>query len=92
MRVMIVFLYLFCALSVAVAADDGVNKQFEVVALSPDQTIVVDGLLNDDFWQSQNKITDFHQVKPKAFSKASEQTEVMVGFDSQYFLCRRQAI
>lgn len=45
--------------------------------------VLIDGLLDEQFWKSPNKITDFVQREPRDGDFPSEQTEVMILYDEQ---------
>lgn len=51
----------------------------------PDQNngLVIDGSVDEDVWFSAQEISDFHQIKPIAYSSPSEKTEVRVLYDSE---------
>ncbi len=43
----------------------------------------IDGILDDDCWQSLNPLTDFFQREPSPGNPATVDTKVYIGFDSQ---------
>ena len=52
-------------------------------SLGAEDTVVVDGLLDEVFWQRATPATDFLQVDPDNGAPATERTEVRIAFDRQ---------
>ncbi len=58
--------------------------ELEAYRLLEGETIVLDGIVNESFWDKIYPASDFRQQEPIPGNKASEQTEVRIAFDDQY--------
>ena len=54
------------------------------VRLNPDETINVDGRLDEAVWQRAEAVTDFRQFDPKNGEPATERTELRIIFDRDH--------
>ena len=65
------------------AAQDQENDQIQALRLTPDQseTIRLDGLLSEPFWQHAFVISDLKQQEPNEGTPATETTEIRVARD-----------
>ncbi|HKE57110.1 MAG TPA: DUF5916 domain-containing protein, partial [Pyrinomonadaceae bacterium] len=60
------------------------NKKSTIHVTRFKQPPVVDGLLDDVVWQSATLFNDFLQTQPGDNSKASQPTEVRIGYDARF--------
>jgi hypothetical protein len=54
------------------------------VAAVPVQTLVVDGILNDQVWRETEPVSGFLQAEPDEGSPVSEDTRVWIAFDREF--------
>ena len=59
------------------------GRTLVAVSLAPEDTVVVDGLLDEAFWQRATPAADFLQLDPDNGAAATERTEVRIAFDRQ---------
>jgi len=60
------------------------TKSLEAYRIQPGETIVLDGRLDEEFWNNTEAATEFLMMEPVEGLPASERTVVRVAFDSQY--------
>ena len=59
------------------------GAQPTVRALPTEETIIVDGMLNEKSWRLAQPATDFIQAEPRQGESATERTEVRILYDSE---------
>lgn len=62
------------------------NKQLDAAKIVNDVEFIIDGYLDESFWQYAESIDQFHQVRPNEFKKPTEKTEVKVTYNNDYLL------
>lgn len=58
-------------------------KSIEAYRLNPDEEIVLDGFVNEDFWRKVEMAKDFLQQEPVPGDAASENTVVRIAYDRE---------
>ncbi|WP_238542136.1 carbohydrate binding family 9 domain-containing protein [Cecembia lonarensis] len=59
------------------------QKTIEAYRMQPGETIDLDGLTKEAFWQNAAVISDFFQQEPVPGNPASERTEVRIAYDDE---------
>jgi hypothetical protein len=59
------------------------QKTIEAYRMQPGETIDLDGLTKEAFWQNAAVISDFYQQEPVPGNPASERTEVRIAYDDE---------
>ncbi len=77
-----VLLFTVCKLA-PLSAQQGVADEIRAIRLTPAQaeTVHLDGVLAEDFWQQADVIRDFRQQEPDEGAPATERTDVRIAID-----------
>ena len=73
LRIIIVLIG-FASKQTIVAQEDG----YEISVPRLQESVKIDGFLNEEVWNSAASFSNFSQVEPKSFAKPSQKTEVRV--------------
>ena len=57
---------------------EGKESPYEITVPRLEESAKIDGILNDEVWNSAASFSNFSQVEPKSFAKPSQKTEVKV--------------
>ena len=57
---------------------EGKESPYEIMVPRLEESAKIDGILNDEVWNSAASFSNFSQVEPKSFAKPSQRTEVKV--------------
>src|SRR5690554_1770774 len=83
------FAFFLCCMSAGaqepteIVQQDGARKYLEIFRT---QTApVIDGVLNDEVWNSATVITDLHQFQPVDQGTPTEQSVFYISYDDNYF-------
>lgn len=79
LHIFLVLFFLLQALESGASNDPLVRRNFEAVRTGSD--ITVDGILNEDAWQTSNQASGFFQYAPRPGDPASERTVVHLLYD-----------
>lgn len=67
------------------SGSDGIETyQIEAYRLGVDEEFILDGRLNEPFWNRIIPITNFRQQEPEEGNTPSERTEIYVAYDASY--------
>ena len=82
------FLFLVLILSIPILGQEG---QKETLAIRTDESIIIDGLLNESIWEKAPEADAFIQLRPNREDPKKVSTSVKILYDDNYvyfgFLC-----
>ena len=64
------------------AADS--NKLIHIHRLTTEQTITIDGILNESIWNQLETIGSLHQVKPQEFAEPTQKSDIKIAYNQDY--------
>jgi hypothetical protein len=65
------------------ADEENSIKKLKVEAIRTSSNIVIDGILNEEIWQTKNFVENFKQRDPNEGAEPTEKTKVYVAFDEE---------
>ena len=77
-------LLLICLLAFNYGALGQERKEVSAYRLQEGEKILLDGWVNEDFWDKVSVAGDFRQQEPFPGNPATEQTEVRIAYDDEY--------
>ncbi len=81
-RLLMLVVFLFTCRSLLFGQTNGVNRADYLIHINKtDKPIKLDGIFNEEAWQTAERIGNFHRVTPTDTGFAIAQTEVMVTYD-----------
>ena len=70
--------------SISVSAQK-VNDRFQLNCNRTNESIAIDGVLDEETWKSADVARDFHMIQPMDTALAEAKTEVRVAYDDKNF-------
>ncbi len=84
----IMLIPLFCGLCLLLLSDPGLaqkkNAGYQLHIQKAENTIIIDGVMDDAAWQEAEVAGDFHMVLPMDTSAARARTEVRMSYDDNF--------
>ncbi len=79
---LIIIILFFTAFSVSAQK---VNNRFQINCNRTNETITIDGVLDEETWKNAHVAQDFHMIQPMDTALAEAKTEVRVAYDDKNF-------
>ena len=77
-RVKYLGFFLFMLVLIDAMANEELTDSYEITVPRLQEGVKIDGIMNEDIWNSAASFSNFSQVEPNSFAKPSQRTEVRV--------------